>query len=230
MGLGTMSDKRYNLNRPAHLIAAEVLRDIEAVANDGDESGFLVAFGEKSHAIVEQVIQQYQNLLSDEDQKYAKVALELEAAKAALQEINHRISQHSKPLADYMNANKGQPGYREAAEAYQWGVYSTAVHAQIAIFGIEMALRGKVADTPYVVNKGDYRRFYEDALRVILNTQELAGCDGLDMVIERAKAYSELCKVIHACVRLSALLLAGYSVDEGNALLAKCEKEAADGK
>lgn len=51
----------------------------------------------------------------------------------ALGEVNRRICEDIQPLIDFMNAHKGDPGFREAYHAYQWGVYGTAVHAQIAL-------------------------------------------------------------------------------------------------
>lgn len=64
-----MSDepRGYNLKRPSHLIAGEVLRDMEVIAN--------VKFGPQSSDPVHRLADQYQILLSDQDQKI----LELEA-------------------------------------------------------------------------------------------------------------------------------------------------------
>jgi hypothetical protein len=55
----------------------------------------------------------------------------------ALQEVNRRICDDSKPLVDFLNAHKGEPGQKEAGEAYKWAVYGTAIHAQIALVGYE---------------------------------------------------------------------------------------------
>lgn len=63
----TESERKYNLNRPPHLIAGQVLRDMEVIAN--------VKFGPQSSDPVHRLAEQYQIHLLDQDQKI----LELEA-------------------------------------------------------------------------------------------------------------------------------------------------------
>lgn len=66
--------RKYNLKRPPHLIAGQVLRDIETIAR--------VTFGPQSSAPVHQLAEQYQSLLSEQDQQI----LELEARLTLIQQ------------------------------------------------------------------------------------------------------------------------------------------------
>lgn len=64
-------ERPYNLNRPAHLVAAQVIRDLEALA--------MVKFGPVSTRCVVRLVEQYQDLLAKQEQEIA--ALELHNAK-----------------------------------------------------------------------------------------------------------------------------------------------------
>lgn len=61
-----MTDSRepYNLNRPAHHITNDVLRRIEAICH---ENGLEVAFGVRVHNAINTLVEQYQELLANED-------------------------------------------------------------------------------------------------------------------------------------------------------------------
>lgn len=61
-----MNEQRnYNLNRPSHLIAGQVIRDIEAIA--------MVKFGPQSSGPIHRLVEQYQELLFERDQKNAEM-------------------------------------------------------------------------------------------------------------------------------------------------------------
>lgn len=53
--------------------------------------------------------------------------------EAALREVNRCIVEDSKPIANFLNNNKNQPGHHEAVDAWKWSVYGTAIRAQIAL-------------------------------------------------------------------------------------------------
>lgn len=61
-----MTDSRepYNLNRPSHHITNDVIRRIEAICH---ENGLEVAFGVRVHNAINQLVEQYQELLANED-------------------------------------------------------------------------------------------------------------------------------------------------------------------
>ena len=54
---------QFDLNKPAHHIANDVLRALEQIAHD---SGVEIAFGVKSHNVIAHLVQQYQDKLSEE--------------------------------------------------------------------------------------------------------------------------------------------------------------------
>lgn len=54
---------QFDLNKPAHHIANDVLRALEQIAHD---SGIEIAFGVKSHNVIARLVQQYQDKLSEE--------------------------------------------------------------------------------------------------------------------------------------------------------------------
>ena len=94
-----MSDEQrtYNLKRPPHLIAGQVLRDIEAIAQ--------VKFGPQSSAPVHQLAEQYQILLSDQDQKI----LELEARLKLIQQRFERYCLDGLELGGFTHLPLGTP-------------------------------------------------------------------------------------------------------------------------
>ena len=53
----------FDLNKPAHHIANDVLRALEQIAH---ESGVEIAFGVKTHNVIARLVQQYQDKLSEE--------------------------------------------------------------------------------------------------------------------------------------------------------------------
>ena len=58
-------ERSYNLNRPAHLVAGQVIRDIEALA--------MVKFGSQTSGCIVRLVEQYQSVLFDRDQKIAEL-------------------------------------------------------------------------------------------------------------------------------------------------------------
>ena len=54
---------QFDLNKPAHHIANDVMRKLEAIAH---ESGVEIAFGVKSHNVIARLVQQYQEALENE--------------------------------------------------------------------------------------------------------------------------------------------------------------------
>lgn len=52
----------FDLNRPAHHIANDVMRQLEQLAH---ESGVEIAFGVKSHNVIARLVQQYQDKLME---------------------------------------------------------------------------------------------------------------------------------------------------------------------
>lgn len=72
-----MDEQRsYDLKQPPHLVAAQVIRDIEALA--------MVTFGPQTSGCIIRLVEQYQELLFQRDQEYAKLMAE---QKAFLDEI-----------------------------------------------------------------------------------------------------------------------------------------------
>lgn len=56
----------FDLNKPAHHIANDVLRALEQIAHD---SGVEIAFGVKSHNVIAHLVQQYQDRLMEANAK-----------------------------------------------------------------------------------------------------------------------------------------------------------------
>jgi len=71
----------YNLNKPAHLVAAQVIRAIEALGP--------VQFGPQSTQCVEQVVQQYQDKLLEESQRTAAAQLEARKLAGKIDDMQH---------------------------------------------------------------------------------------------------------------------------------------------
>lgn len=63
-----MSREPYNLSRPAHHITNDVLRRIEAICH---ENGVEIAFGVRVHNAVNVLVEQYQQLLTENHERYA---------------------------------------------------------------------------------------------------------------------------------------------------------------
>ena len=61
----TDEQRNYNLNRPSHLIAGQVIRDIEALQ--------MVKYGPQHSAPIHRLVEQYQELLFQRDQKIAEL-------------------------------------------------------------------------------------------------------------------------------------------------------------
>lgn len=57
---------QFNLNKPSHLVANDVIRQLEIIASG---SGLQITFGTKSHDLIEGLIAQYQDLLLQESQQ-----------------------------------------------------------------------------------------------------------------------------------------------------------------
>lgn len=67
--------KPYNINRPSHLVANEVVRAIEGYLWDGGK-GVGVTFGEQGHALIEGLINQYLNKFDELEREVIKAQRE----------------------------------------------------------------------------------------------------------------------------------------------------------
>lgn len=76
----TDEQRSYDLKRPAHLVAAQVIRDIEALQ--------MVMYGPEHSAPIHRLVEQYQQLLFERDQKIAELMSENARYREALDDIS----------------------------------------------------------------------------------------------------------------------------------------------